>query len=290
MITIYHHYSAVFILFALCLSCSPVPKEVIYDLRGQVTSIYSMKNEITIRHEKIPGFLPAMTMPFKVKDIMLLEKRRPGDFIEAKLVITDKEAYLINIVKTGFEELLIPTETFQNSTNAVTQLRKGDFLPDVTFIDQDNSPQNFNEYLGKQLILTFIYTRCPLPNFCPLMDLRFQSLQKTILKNKDLKATTRLFSISFDPEFDTPKILKQYGDELKADYEIWSFLTGEKNVILNFAEHFGILVIHNESSPEEIVHSLRTVVVNASGRLVKIYHGNEWTSEDIWEEIAQLRD
>ncbi len=290
MITIYHHYSAVFILFALCLSCSPVPKEVIYDLRGQVTSIYSMKNEITIRHEKIPGFMPAMTMPFKVKDIMLLEKRRPGDFIEAKLVITDKEAYLINIVKTGFEELLIPTETFQNSTNAVTQLRKGDFLPDVTFIDQDNSPQNFNEYLGKQLILTFIYTRCPLPNFCPLMDLRFQSLQKTILKNKDLKATTRLFSISFDPEFDTPKILKQYGDELKADYEIWSFLTGEKDVILNFAEHFGILVINNESSPEEIVHSLRTVIVNTSGRLVKIYHGNEWTSEDIWEEIAQLRD
>lgn len=249
-----------------------------------------MKNEITIRHEKIPGFMPAMTMPFKVKDIMLLEKRRPGDFIEAKLVITDKEAYLINIVKTGFEELLIPTETFQNSTNAVTQLRKGDFLPDVTFIDQDNSPQNFNEYLGKQLILTFIYTRCPLPNFCPLMDLRFQSLQKTILKNKDLKATTRLFSISFDPEFDTPKILKQYGDELKADYEIWSFLTGEKDVILNFAEHFGILVINNESSPEEIVHSLRTVIVNTSGRLVKIYHGNEWTSEDIWEEIAQLRD
>jgi protein SCO1/2 len=282
-----HLYPAIFILITFCLSCRPAPREIIYDLRGQVISIYSVKNEITIKHEEIPGFMPAMTMPFKVKDVTLLEKRKPGDFIEAKLVVTEKEAYLTAIVKIGFEEL-INTESLQNSINGITQLRKGDLLPDTAFIDQDNRVQHFNAFRGKQLILTFIYTRCPLPNFCPLMDLHFQSLQKTILESSDLKATTRLFSISFDPEFDTPEILKQYGDVLKADYEIWSFLTGEGKSIINFAEHFGITVVQNESVPDEIAHSLRTVIVDASGKLVKILRGNEWTPDEILQELTQL--
>jgi len=281
------HCPAIFILITLCLSCRPAPREVIYDLHGQVISIYSVKNEITIKHEEIPGFMPAMTMPFKVKDVTLLVGRMPGDLIEAKLVVTEKEAYLTDLEKIGFEEL-INTGSLQYALNGITQLRKGDLLPDTAFIDQDNQVQHFKEYQGKHLILTFIYTRCPLPNFCPLMDLNFQSLQKSILESKDLKATTKLFSISFDPEYDTPEILKQYGDALEANYEVWSFLTGERKSIVNFAEHFGITVVQNESSPEEIAHSLRTVIADASGKLVKVLRGNEWTPDDILQELTQL--
>ena len=282
-----HRFPAIFILITLCLSCRPAPREVIYDLRGQVISIYSVKNEITLKHEEIPGFMPAMTMPFNVKDVSLLQGRMPGDFIEAKLVVTDNEAYLTTIVKIGFEEL-INNESLQNSLNGITQLRKGDLLPDTAFIDQDNSVQHFKAYRGKHLILTFIYTRCPLPNFCPLMDIHFQSLQKSILESKDLKSTTRLISISFDPDYDTPEVLKRHGDALNADYEVWSFLTGERKSIVNFAEHFGITVVQNESSPEEIAHSLRTVIADASGKLVKVLRGNEWTPDEILQELAQL--
>ena len=282
-----HRYPAIFILITLCLSCRPAPREVIYDLRGQVISIYSVKNEITLKHEEIPGFMPAMTMPFKVKDVTLLEGKMPGDFIEAKLVVTDNEAYLTDIVKIGFEEL-INTESLQTALNDIPQLRKGDLLPDTAFIDQDNRVQHFKAYRGKHLILTFIYTRCPLPNFCPLMDIHFQSLQKTILESKDLKSTTRLISISFDPDYDTPEVLKRHGDALNADYEVWSFLTGERKSIVNFAEHFGITVVQNESSPEEIAHSLRTVIADASGKLVKVLRGNEWTPDEILQELAQL--
>lgn len=282
-----HRYPAIFILITLCLSCRPAPREVIYDLRGQVISIYSVKNEITLKHEEIPDFMPAMTMPFKVKDVTILEGRMPGDFIEAKLVVTDKEAYLTDIVKIGFEELL-NTESLQTALNGIPQLRKGDLLPDTAFIDQDNRVQHFKAYRGKHLILTFIYTRCPLPNFCPLMDIHFQSLQKSILESKDLKSTTRLISISFDPDYDTPEVLKRHGDALNADYEVWSFLTGERKSIVNFAEHFGITVVQNESSPEEIAHSLRTVIADASGKLVKVLRGNEWTPDEILQELAQL--
>ncbi len=282
-----HRYPAIFILITLCLSCRPAPREVIYDLRGQVISIYSVKNEITLKHEEIPGFMPAMTMPFKVKDVTLLEGKMPGDFIEAKLVVTDNEAYLTDIVKIGFEEL-INTESLQTALNGIPQLRKGDLLPDTAFIDQDNRVQHFKAYRGKHLILTFIYTRCPLPNFCPLMDIHFQSLQKTILESKDLKSTTRLISISFDPDYDTPEVLKRHGDALNADYEVWSFLTGERKSIVNFAKHFGITVVQNESSPEEIAHSLRTVIADASGKLVKVLRGNEWTPDEILQELAQL--
>jgi len=278
---------AIFILITQCLSCSPTPREVIYDLHGQVISIYSVKNEITIKHEEIPGFMPAMTMPFKVKDVTLLEGKMPGDLIEAKLVVTEKEAYLTNLEKIGFEEL-INNASLQTSINGSTQLRKGDLLPDTSFIDQDNQVQHIKAYRGKQLILTFIYTRCPLPNFCPLMDLNFQSLQKTILESKDLKGTIRLISISFDPEYDTPEVLTHHGDALNADYEVWSFLTGDRESIVNFAEHFGITVVQNESASEEIAHSLRTVIADASGRLVKVLRGNEWTPDDILQEIAHL--
>ena len=91
--------------------------------------------------------MPAMTMPFNVKDVTLLQGRMPGDFIEAKLVVTDNEAYLTTIVKIGFEEL-INNESLQNSLNGITQLRKGDLLPDTAFIDQDNSVQHLKRIEG----------------------------------------------------------------------------------------------------------------------------------------------
>lgn len=280
-------YLTIFILFTLCFSCSQAPREIIYDLRGQVISIYSLNNEITIKHGEIPGFMPAMTMPFKVKDLSLLEGRMPGDFIEAKLVVTRKETYLTDLVKVGFEEL-ISNEPLKRLLNGITQLRIGDLLPDTAFIDQDNKIQPIKAYRGKQLILTFIYTRCPMPNFCPLMDLRFQTLQKAILTSKELKEATRLISISFDPDYDTPEILKQHGDGLKADYEVWSFLSGERKSIINFAEHFGITVAQNENFPEDIAHSLRTAIVDTSGKLVKVFRGNEWTTDEILQELTQL--
>ena len=277
----------IFLFAFFCSSCRPAPEDIIYDLRGQIISVYSVKNEITIKHEEIPGFMPAMTMPFKVRDVTLLEGRMPGDFIEAKLVVTEKEAYLTEFVKTGFEAL-IHAEPLKHPSSGITLLRKGDLLPDAAFIDQDNRIREIKGYRGKLLILTFIYTRCPLPNFCPLMDLHFQTLQESIKESKDLNDKIRLISISFDPEFDTPEILKKYGDALNADYELWSFLTGEKKSVINFAEHFGISIMQNESASGDIAHSLRTAITDASGKLVKVYRGNEWTPDDILQELTHL--
>lgn len=231
--------------------------------------------------------MPAMTMPFKVKDVTLLEGRMPGDIIEAKLVVTQKEAYLTDLVKTGFDEP-ISIEPLKHPTSGVPLLKKGDVIPNATFIDQDNHSRKLGDFRGNNLILTFTYTRCPLPNFCPLMDLHFNTLQEEFKKAGDLSHKTKLLSISLDPVFDTPEVLKKHGDALQADYAFWNFLTGDRESIINFAEQFGFTIIQDGGEAVDITHNLRTVIIDASGILIKIYKGNEWTPDDILQELTHL--
>ena len=266
----------VFLLAAMGGGCRKAPEPIVYELHGQIISIYSEKNALTIKHDEIKGFMPAMTMPFKVKDIGLIIGLTPGDFVRATLVVEKYEAYLSHLEKVGFTPL-----EFDSSPSGVPLLKIGEIVADAAFVDQDGRARLLADYSGNVLALTFIYTRCPIPNFCPLMDRHFAAVQEAIKMDESLAGGTRLLSITFDPAYDSPEILRKHGESLNADFEIWKFLTGEGESFNNFMEQFGLTANAEDNDPSVYIHTLRTAVIGPNGELVKLYRGNEWTPEEL---------
>ena len=266
-------------LAAISCNRGPAPKE--YQLTGQIIGIRPDANEMLIKHEDIPGFMAAMTMPYTVGDPSLLNGKEPGDLITATILVTGDEAHLSSVTKTGHATLDVPPPA--GDPEAV--LSEGDPVPDQFLIDQDGKPFRLASLSGHRVGLTFIYTRCPLPDFCPLMDKNFAAIQDAIRKSPDL-ADVRLASVSFDPDYDKPDVLKAHAKKLNADPAIWSFLTAGRDDVTALAAKFGVSVEHGEPGAPDIGHTLRTAVLDPGGRVAKVYTGNSWTPPEL---IAELK-
>jgi protein SCO1 len=266
----------------LAAACSRAPAPKTYELTGQILGVKPEASEVLIKHEDIKDFMPGMTMPFKVKDPALIKSVQPGDLVTATLVVGDTEAYLSRLNKTGHQELDAPPAS---AGSGFELLKDGEQVPDQLLIDQDGKPRPLSSMRGHRIALTFTYTRCPMPNFCPLMDRNFQDVQREIKKTPAL-ADVRLVSVSFDPQFDTPPVLKRHAQRLQADPLVWSFVTGERDEIERFAARFGVTIERAEQSPIDITHNLRTAIIDAEGRVVKVHTGNSWTPADV---VADLK-
>jgi protein SCO1 len=253
-----------------------------YELRGHVLAVNPARQEITIRHEDIRGFMPGMTMPFKVLDGKLLEGRAAGDLVRATLVVDGAEAYLRALERTGFE----PVAGRPAASAPMDLLDVGASVPDVEFTDQTGAPRRLSGWGGRAVAVTFIYTRCPLPDFCPVMDRHFRSVQAAVQQDERLKGRVQLLSVSFDPAFDNPGVLAQHAARVGADPSMWSFLTGEPAAIDTFASRFGVSVMRDDPAEQEIVHNLRTAVLDRERRLTAILRGNDWTPAQL---VGELR-
>jgi protein SCO1/2 len=240
--------------------------------------------EASIKHEEIKGLMPAMTMPYKVHDERLLAGVAPGDLINATLVVEANEAYLSAVKKVG--EAPLPATT-PSASSGFELLKAGEAVPDAEFVDQDGRKQRFSGFAGSPVVLTFIYTSCPLPNFCPLMDRNFARIQQEIAGKPEF-ARVRLVSISFDPITDRPPVLKKHARELGADPARWSFFTGDRDDIDRFAARFGVNITRELNDPLNITHNLRTAIVGADGKLVKAYTGNEWTPGEVIKDLERV--
>ena len=271
------------ILAALvAVSCSRGPEPKQYELKGQVLGVKPESQEVLIKHQDIKGFMPGMTMPFRVKEAALLNGIQPGDLVTATLVVGETEAHVSTLTKTGHQELDTPPAT---ASSGFELLKDGEQVPDQLLVDQDGKPRPLSSLRGHRVALTFTYTRCPMPNFCPLMDRNFKELQQAIKKTPSL-ADVRLLSVSFDPQFDTPPVLKEHAKQLEADPLIWTFATGDRDEITRFAAQFGVTVDRAEQNPIDITHNLRTAVIDAQGRLVKVHTGNEWKPADVVADLT----
>lgn len=266
-------------LLFLATACSQARE---YELRGQVLAIDAARQEITIKHEDVKGFMPAMTMPFKVTDAKLLEGRQPGELVTATLVVSDSEGRLSAITRTGTAPL--PAEATP-AVHLVDVLEPGETAPDVVLVDQDAKNRRVSEWRGKVLVVTFVYTRCPLPDFCPRMDRNFAEAQRAISGDRQLASGVHLLSVSFDPEYDTPKVLAEHAQRVGATPEIWTYATGDRAAIETLTERFGVSVISNGKDAGDIVHNLRTAVLDRDGKLVAIFNGNDWTVEELLKSI-----
>jgi protein SCO1 len=250
-----------------------------YDLRGQVLAIDRGKQEVTIKHEDIRGLMPGMTMPFKVSDPALLHGLEAGDLVQATLVVKEYTGYLTSLRRTG-HETPPPLER-----PAVMTLQPGERVPDVRLIDETGAPRTLADWRGRVLVVTFIYTRCPFPDFCPRMDRHFKSAQKEILADPQLRERVALLSVSFDPAFDTPPVLAAHAKELGADPHIWHFVTGDREAIDGFATRFGVSVVRDGTNAEGVTHNLRTAVIGSDGTLQTVLSGNEWAPAELMNAV-----
>jgi len=260
-----------------------------YALHGQIQSITPDRQEAVVKHGEIKGLMPAMSMPYRFKTKSELDALQPGDVIDGTLTIVSNDAFLTDVKKTGEAPIeKPPAETLVNGSTldkAVKLLQPGDTVPDGAFVNQTGRKESLRDFRGSTVVLTFIYTRCPLPTFCPMMDRHFVTIQEHIKSDASLKHV-HLVTVSFDPKRDTPAVLRAHAKELGADLQRWTFLTGDVAAIDAFAGAFGVSVVRNPNDERDITHNLRTAVIGPDGTVKKIYTGNEWTPEDILRDLT----
>jgi protein SCO1 len=282
---------ALFALAAAVLlaACSPKSNQRTYNVHGQVVAVTPDRQEATVKHGEITGLMPAMTMPYKVKERSELDAVKPGDMIDATLVIVENDAFLTGVKRVGEAPLEpAPPEPAAVQTGSGPPLLKpGDVVPDSPFVDQDGKKRTFNSFRGSMVVLTFIYTRCPLPTFCPMMDRHFATIQER-MRDDPLLKRVHLVTVSFDPAYDTPAVLRKHARELDADLTRWTFLTGEPDAIERFGARFGVFVTRASNDPRDVTHNLRTAIVGPDGKLIKVYTGNEWTPEEILADLKPV--
>lgn len=252
-----------------------------YELSGQILQVRRDTNEVLIKHGDIKGFMPGMTMPFKVRDASLLETKAAGDLVTATLMVHEADVWIATLQKTGSAPL---PEDATPATSRPHILQSGDPAPTAVLIDDDNRPLTLEAWRGSAVAITFIYTRCPLPQYCPLMDRRFADLQRVIKGDAALQGRARLVSVSFDPDTDRPDILRAHARKLDADPTIWRFASAPATSVDQFAASFGVAVMRE--ADRTITHNLRTAVIGPDGKIVSVYSGSEWTVEQV---AADLR-
>jgi protein SCO1/2 len=265
------------------VACSRPEPARQYVLQGQVLAVHPDRQQVTIKHADIVNYMPGMTMSFDVARPALLEGLAPGDLVTATLEVTASLGRLTAITETGTAPLPDP------STMPVTPLAVGDPIPDAAFVDQQDRRRSLADWRGTPTLITFIYTRCPLPTYCPLMDQNFATIARNAAEDPALSGRVRLVSISFDPEHDTPSVLAAHAAKFKADPAMWTVLTGDRVTVDRIASRFGVSTMTGPNPADEITHNLRTFLVGADGRIAQIYTGTDWTTARVLADLRALR-
>lgn len=258
-----------------------------FQVKGVVESVKAEAKTVRIRHDAIPGYMDAMTMPFEVRDTNELAGVNAGDSVTFRMFVTETDGWIDQIQKLNVDAnaASIPANAPIRIVRDVEPLDVGDLLPDYRFTNQVGQAVSLSQFRGQALALTFIFTRCPFPTFCPLMSNNFQKAQDALLANPNAPTNWHLLTISFDPEFDTPGQLKAYAARQHADPARWDFLTGTLVDITALSEQVGLQFWRDPGG--SINHNLRTVVVDARGRVQKIFIENKWTVEELTDEIIK---
>jgi len=269
------------LLLPLCLiiltACSRQPAAKRYELQGRVVAVDSGAHQLTIAHQDIPGLMEGMTMPFTVsnKDTWVFKNIAPGDQVHATLVLSD-HAELQDITFTK------SSETESDGTSALRIPQPGDEVPDFTLVNQNSKTIHFQQFRGQPLLLTFIYTRCPFPDYCPRLSNNFAQVMQQLQKDPKAFGEAQLLSISIDPENDKPAVLRSYGERyvgrVDPKFAHWEFASGSPEQVRKAADFFGLAYNQKDG---QIVHGLVTVLIGKNGKVAKVYSGNDWKPDAV---------
>lgn len=259
-----------------------------YPARGIVEKITDDRRTATIKTEKIPDYMDAMTMDYPVPNTNELRGISMGDIIKFTLIVSNDTDWIQGIHRTGHSNNEMTNNMpMQMSApdDTATELSAGDMLPDGVLTSEDGREIHFSDFRGKALALTFFYTRCPLPNYCPLMNRNFADARKLIFSRKDAPTNWEFISISFDPASDTPQVLASYGGFYRGgDSSHWLFASAPTNTLAMLATTLDLMVFREGST---ISHNLRTVVLDPQGRIYREFDGNTWTPGELADAVTQ---
>jgi protein SCO1/2 len=242
-----------------------------YEVRGIVRGISPDRTTLEIQHENIPDFMPSMTMPFLARNQKEITELKLGDAISFRMTVTKNDFWIDHVKKVARDDVDVrdpkpkPTPESQSS-----RLREGDMMPAFSLTDENGKEITVETFRGQSFVLTFIFTRCAVPNFCPRMTSNFSELQKLIKGESGAAGKTHLLSITLDPSFDTPRILKEYGAHSNEDSKVWSLATGDPKEIDALTQAFSV---YRQNEGGTISHGLATALIDPDGKIVKIWRG-----------------
>jgi protein SCO1 len=277
-------------LFVLLVSISAKsallsdPAVRVLSARGVVQELMPEDRIVVIRHEAISNYMDAMTMPFKVKDTNELAGLQRGSKIDFELHVGENESWVAKIVKTGTLSLPpLPVAAVVPASDSEYADPKYELL-NYKFTNELGQAVSLGDFPGQALAITFFYTRCPLPDYCPRLSKNFQSASQKLEALPSAPANWHFLSISFDPEFDSAEVLKAYGQFYQYDPAHWSFLTGSKEKIYELAHRAGVTIQNRDGA---INHNFRTLIIDASGRLQMVFPTSGDLSDEIVAEIIK---
>ena len=287
-------YLYLFLISVLLISACQKPKSQqptaspdakTFPLRGKVVSVDKLKKTVSIDHQAIPNYMEAMTMDFPIHNNDILNTLTKDSEIRADLVVDKGEYWIENINVVAASDPNNPAPT-PNEKFAY----EGKEVPDFKLTNQDGKRIAINDFRGKALAVTFIYSRCPLPNYCILMSRNFSDLALQMESKPELKGKIRLLSISFDPATDSPEMLKKYGlgylgKDAKYDFVGWQLGTGSDQEVKEIADFFGLRYETYEKDKTQINHSLKTIVIAPDGKVKKVFSGSDWTIDELVNEL-----
>jgi protein SCO1 len=263
------------------------PATQVFTVKGVIKELEPDGRTAVIRHEAIPGYMQAMTMPFEAKDTNLLRGLQAGDTISFKLAVTPTEGWIEAVTKLSSAVPAPAPATAPSGlhvSRALEPLGEGDRLPDYHFTNELGEIVRLSQFKGQVLAFTFFFTSCPFPEFCPRVTSQFGQVERQLEKMTNAPTRWHLLSISFDPARDTPGRLATYALAAEYDKSHWNFLTGDEDQISGLAEQMGENYWREGDS---IGHNLRTVVVDPSGHIRHILGGSKWTVEELVHDITQ---
>jgi len=270
------------------ISCKQ-EKEQTFFVKGIVQEVMAERKKVKIAHEEIPDYMGAMTMTFDVKDAGELAGLQSGDEVSFRMIVTEKDGWIDQVKK-----LRAGVATPSNSPDSFRRVREvdplnvGDVVPDYRFTNELCQAVSLSDFKGKAVAFTFIFTRCPFPTFCPRMSSNFDEAYKKLKAMPDASTNWHLLTLTFDPQFDTPAVLKAYARRYSYDPKHWSYLTGDLTDITAIAEQFGLLFWKpSPNDPVGISHNLRTVVLDAERRVQRVFSENEWKAEELAAELMK---
>jgi protein SCO1/2 len=259
-----------------------------YPIKGKVISVDKAAKKVKLDHEDIPGFMEAMTMDFPVHEDWVWDDMVPGSEIRGELVVDNTAKDPFWIEKIGILSAPDPNNPAPPMNENFAQV--GLPVPDFSLTNQDGKKISIKDFEGKALALTFIYAKCPLPDYCIRMSTNFSDLTRQIEADPELKDKLRLLSISFDPANDTPAKLRSYGigymgNDSKYKFDVWQLAVGKDEEVRKIADFFGLRYEVDPTDKTKINHSLRTAVIGTDGKVAKIIPGNDWTPADLLREL-----
>jgi protein SCO1/2 len=252
----------------------------VYAATGVVRELSPDDQTVTISHEAVSNYMGAMTMPFRVRNASEMAGLHPGDKVTFRLHVTQTDSWVDHITRIGRVLLnetkpLLPGPASLHGRNPLWYYH---------FTNELGQPVSLNDFHGQALAITFIYTRCPLPNYCPRLSKNFQEASQKLESMSGAPTNWHFLSISFDSEFDTPAVLKAYGNSYRYDPAHWSFLTGPPDKIAELARLSGV---HYASDDGLINHNFRTLIVDGNGHLQTVFPVSGDFSSSIVSEIVK---